>query len=76
MAVAMPVVSATITHRQWHDWDQQHSIKPKSLPTLAEEGLSRLSAVEPLVNQGIRQLVAAVSARRGSFQFGRGKWQV
>ncbi|MHC1563652.1 hemerythrin domain-containing protein [Actinomycetospora sp. C-140] len=37
-AEAMPVVSATITHRQWHDWDQRFNIAPKSLPTLAEEG--------------------------------------
>jgi hypothetical protein len=38
-AEAMPVVSATITHRQWHEWDQTYNIKPKSLPVLAEEGL-------------------------------------
>lgn len=38
-ADAMPVVSATITHRQWHEWDQTYNIKPKSLPVLAEEGL-------------------------------------
>jgi hemerythrin-like domain-containing protein len=35
---AMPAVSATITHRQWHEWDQTHNIGPKSLPVLAEEG--------------------------------------
>jgi hemerythrin-like domain-containing protein len=35
---AMPVVSATLTHRQWHDWDQTHNIAPKALPVLAEEG--------------------------------------
>ncbi|ODT99754.1 MAG: hypothetical protein ABS81_25190 [Pseudonocardia sp. SCN 72-86] len=35
---AMPLVSASITHRQWHDWDQTHNIEPKSMPTLAEEG--------------------------------------
>ena len=34
----MPVVAASITHRDWHRWDQQHNIKPKSLPKLAEEG--------------------------------------
>jgi hemerythrin-like domain-containing protein len=37
-AEAMPLVSATLTHRQWHDWDQKHNIAPKSLPVLAEEG--------------------------------------
>lgn len=38
-AEAMPVVSAIITHREWHEWDQTYNIKPKSLPVLAEEGL-------------------------------------
>jgi hypothetical protein len=37
-AEAMPLVSATLTHRQWHDWDQTYNIAPKSLPVLAEEG--------------------------------------
>lgn len=44
---AMPVVSATITHRQWHDWDQEHNIKPKSLPKLAEEGLWLMDGLDP-----------------------------
>ena len=22
----MPLVSATLTHRQWHDWDQTYNI--------------------------------------------------
>jgi hypothetical protein len=35
---AMPVVSATITHRQWHDWDQSYNVRTTSLPVLAEEG--------------------------------------
>lgn len=35
---AMPVVSATLTHRQWHDWEQTYNIAPKALPVLAEEG--------------------------------------
>ncbi len=34
----MPVVAESITQRDWHRWDQQHNIKPKSLPKLAEEG--------------------------------------
>lgn len=44
---AMPVVSATITHRQWHDWDQEHNIKPKALPQLAEEGLWLMDGLDP-----------------------------
>lgn len=35
---AMPVVSATLSHRRWHEWDQEFNIRPKSLPALAEEG--------------------------------------
>ncbi len=34
----MPVVAASITQGDWHRWDQQHNIKPKRLPKLAEEG--------------------------------------
>jgi len=45
---AMPVVSATITHRQWHAWDQEHNIKPKSLPQLAEEGLWLMERLDPV----------------------------
>lgn len=34
----MPVVSQTISHAEWHRWDQQTNIKSKSMPKLAEEG--------------------------------------
>jgi hemerythrin-like domain-containing protein len=34
----IPVVAKSITHRDWHTWDQQTNIKPKSMPKLAEEG--------------------------------------
>ena len=44
---AMPVVSATISHRQWHAWDQELNIKPKSLPKLAEEGLWLMDGLDP-----------------------------
>jgi hemerythrin-like domain-containing protein len=37
-AEMMPVVASSITHRDWHTWDQQTNIKPKSMPKLAEEG--------------------------------------
>ena len=43
---AMPLVSATITHRQWHEWDQEYNIKPKGLPKLAEEGLWMLDGID------------------------------
>jgi len=44
---AMPIVSATITHRQWHAWDQEHNIKPKALRQLAEEGLWLMDGLDP-----------------------------
>jgi len=44
---AMPLVSAAITHRQWHEWNQEHNIKPKSLPRLAEEGLWLMDGLDP-----------------------------
>ncbi|MEJ2889283.1 hemerythrin domain-containing protein [Actinomycetospora aeridis] len=44
---AMPLVSATITHREWHTWDQRFNIAPKSLPTLAEEGNWLLDGLDP-----------------------------
>ena len=34
----MPVVSATLTNAEWHAWDQQYNIKPKSLTELGREG--------------------------------------
>ena len=34
----MPVVSASITCRQWHDWDQAHNVKPLGLRELAFTG--------------------------------------
>lgn len=43
---AMPLVAATISHRQWHAWDQRFNIKPKSLPVLAEEGLWLLDGLD------------------------------
>ncbi|MGE3287949.1 MAG: hemerythrin domain-containing protein, partial [Pseudonocardia sp.] len=44
---AMPVVSRAITHRQWHAWDQEHNIAPKSMPRLAEEGLWLMEGLDP-----------------------------
>ncbi|WP_207770161.1 hemerythrin domain-containing protein [Frankia canadensis] len=46
-AEAMPLVAATLTHRQWHEWDQTYNIKIKSLPELAEEGHWLLDGLEP-----------------------------
>jgi len=62
---AMPLVAATISHRQWHAWDQRFNIKPKSLPALAEEGnwvldgldAPRRAIVEALVPWLPRQII-------------------
>ena len=35
--VMMPVVSRTITDREWRTWDEEFNIKPKGLRKLAEE---------------------------------------
>jgi hemerythrin-like domain-containing protein len=35
---AMPLVSATITNAEWHEWDQKLNVKTKSLSQLGEEG--------------------------------------
>jgi Hemerythrin HHE cation binding domain len=43
---AMPLVSATITHRRWHEWDQKYNIEPRGLPKLAEEGLWLLDGID------------------------------
>ena len=43
----MPVVATSITQRDWHRWDQQHNIKPKKLPRLAEEGNWLLDGLDP-----------------------------
>jgi hemerythrin-like domain-containing protein len=56
VAEAMPVVAAAITQRQWQAWDQEHNIKPKSLPRLAEEGNWLLDGA----SAGDRQVVEAV----------------
>lgn len=38
VAEAMPVVAASITHREWHGVDQEYNIKPKTARQLAMEG--------------------------------------
>jgi hemerythrin-like domain-containing protein len=38
VADAMPVVSASITNREWNAVEQEHNIKPKSTRQLATEG--------------------------------------
>lgn len=44
----MPVVSAALTHRQWHDWDHERHIVGKPLPVLAEEGNWLIDELDPV----------------------------
>ncbi|WP_229841132.1 hemerythrin domain-containing protein [Streptomyces brasiliensis] len=44
---AMPVVSAHITHAEWHAWDQKYNVKPKSFAQLGREGHWLLDGIDP-----------------------------
>lgn len=35
---AMPLVSSTITRREWQEWSHTYNVKPKKLPELGQEG--------------------------------------
>lgn len=59
----MPLVSATLTHRQWHEWDQKYNIAPKSLSVLAEEGIWLLDGLD---EQRRRVVLHEVPLLRGS----------
>lgn len=57
---AMPVVSATITQREWHEWDQASNIKVKSLPRLAEEGNWLIDDLDPARVEIVKAEVPAI----------------
>jgi hemerythrin-like domain-containing protein len=59
-AEAMPVVSASITHRQWHEWDQATNVKPKSLTQLGAEGHWMLDGLDPRRRQILLHEVPAI----------------
>jgi len=59
-AEAMPLVSRTLTHRQWSEWDQQYNVAPKSLPTLAEEGNWLIDDLDPHRRRTVLALVPLV----------------
>jgi hemerythrin-like domain-containing protein len=46
-ADVMPVVSASITHRQWREWEQVTNIGPKSFADLGAEGHWMLDGLDP-----------------------------
>ncbi len=68
----MPVVAASITHGDWHRWDQQHNIKPKSLPKLAEEGNWLLDDLDPDRRKIVEAEVPAVPRYIVLYGFGPG----
>ncbi len=57
---AMPVVSASITAAEWDAWDQEHNLKPKSLPQLGEEAHWVLDGLDPIRYQLAIHLVPPI----------------
>lgn len=68
----MPVVAASITQRDWHEWDQQHNIKPKKLPRLAEEGNWLLDGLDPERRKIVEAEVPAIPRYIVMYGFGPG----
>jgi hemerythrin-like domain-containing protein len=56
---AMPVVSASITHAEWRDWEHNYNVKGKSLGTLAAEGHWMSDGLDPRRYQILIHLVPA-----------------
>ena len=56
---AMPVVSASISDREWRDWDQKYNVRGKSLPRLAAEGHWLMDGLDPRRYQTLVHLVPA-----------------
>ncbi len=56
---AMPVVSASISDRDWRAWDQKYNVRGKSLPRLAAEGHWLMDGLDPQRYQTLVHLVPA-----------------
>jgi hemerythrin-like domain-containing protein len=56
----MPVVSASITEREWRAWDQQFNLKPKGLTALAEQGHWVLDGLDDESSEHVAHLVPPV----------------
>jgi len=69
---AMPLVSASITHRQWDKWDQEHNIRTKSLPVLAEEGNWLIDDLDEARRQVVLELVPLIPRLIVLYGFGPG----
>ncbi|MFG2041632.1 hemerythrin domain-containing protein [Dactylosporangium sp. NPDC048998] len=59
VAEAMPVVSASITHADWHAWDQERNVKGKPLSELGFVGHWLLDGIDP---EGYQLVVGEVPA--------------
>lgn len=60
VAEAMPLVAASITAQDWHDWDHEFNIKPKSVRDLGLEGHWLLDGLDPEGHRLITHLVSPV----------------
>lgn len=69
---AMPVVSATITQREWYDWDQTHNIKAKKFTKLAEEGNWLIDGLDERRRKIVESQVPAVPRYIVLYGFGPG----
>jgi hypothetical protein len=47
VAETMPVVSASITQREWHEWEQVYNIRPRSFMQLGAIGHWLLDGIDP-----------------------------
>lgn len=56
----MPIVSASITDRQWRDWDEEFNLKPKGMLTLAKEGQWLLDGLDDAGRDHVAHLVPPV----------------
>ena len=56
----MPVVSASITEREWREWDEEFNLKPKGLRELAMDGHWILDGLEGPGREHIETLVPPV----------------
>jgi hypothetical protein len=54
---AMPVVSATLTDRDWRSWDKRYNVRGKSLTQLAMDGHWLMDQLDPQRYQTLVHLV-------------------
>jgi hypothetical protein len=57
---AMPIVSANMTQAEWHAWDQEYNVRPKSFTQLGMEGHWLLDGIDPEGHRVVVRLVPPV----------------